>query len=71
MPHVRKSEYKIPSSEYQLQYVEIIQRHHKVNHHSGAYEEGAYAGQRTPYASNTFFKEDITVRKGITTRGLC
>jgi acid phosphatase len=43
MPHVRKSEYKIPSKEYELQYLEVIQRHHK----------------RTPYASNLFFKEDI------------
>ncbi|OCF41531.1 acid phosphatase [Kwoniella heveanensis CBS 569] len=33
----------VPSAEYELQYVEVIQRHHK----------------RTPYASNTFFKEDI------------
>ena len=38
MPHVRAQEYKIPDSDYQLQYVEVIQRHHK----------------RTPYASNTF-----------------
>jgi len=28
---------------YTLEYVEVIQRHHK----------------RTPYASNTFFKEDV------------
>ncbi|EAL17540.1 hypothetical protein CNBM1060 [Cryptococcus deneoformans B-3501A] len=45
MPHVRKQEYKTPSKEYELEYVEVIQRHHK----------------RTPYASNTFFKEDISV----------
>ena len=45
MPHVRKSEYKAPSSDYTLQYLEVIQRHNK----------------RTPYASNTFFKEDIPV----------
>ncbi|KAF8191394.1 histidine phosphatase [Mycena galopus ATCC 62051] len=44
MPHVRTSEYKTPSKEYILEYVEVIQRHHK----------------RTPYSSNTFFKEDIT-----------
>jgi len=44
MPHVRAREYKTPSHEYTLEYVEIIQRHHK----------------RTPYASNTFFKEDVT-----------
>ncbi|KAJ7460998.1 histidine phosphatase [Mycena galericulata] len=44
MPHVRTREYKTPSNEYTLEYVEIIQRHHK----------------RTPYSSNTFFKEDIT-----------
>ncbi|KIR70887.1 acid phosphatase [Cryptococcus deuterogattii CA1014] len=44
MPHVRKQEYKVPSKEYELEYVEVIQRHHK----------------RTPYASNTFFKEDIS-----------
>ena len=64
MPHVRTQEYKcvtsstppettcwncfasyirVPPKNYTLQYVEIIQRHHK----------------RTPYASNTFFKEDI------------
>jgi hypothetical protein len=35
--------FRVPSNNYTLQYVEIIQRHHK----------------RTPYASNTFFKEDI------------
>ncbi|KAJ6608626.1 histidine phosphatase [Mycena sp. CBHHK59/15] len=44
MPHVRTREYKTPSHEYTLQYVEVIQRHHK----------------RTPYASNTFFKEDVS-----------
>ncbi|EEB95516.1 hypothetical protein MPER_05501, partial [Moniliophthora perniciosa FA553] len=44
MPHVRKREYKRPSQEFKLEYVEVIQRHHK----------------RTPYASNTFFKEDIS-----------
>ncbi|KAF5672781.1 counting factor 60 [Fusarium heterosporum] len=38
MPHARKKEYKKPSVEYDLQYVEVIQRHHK----------------RTPYASNAF-----------------
>ncbi|KAI1798654.1 phosphoglycerate mutase-like protein [Daldinia bambusicola] len=38
MPHIRKPEYVSPTSEYQLIYVEIIQRHHK----------------RTPYASNAF-----------------
>ncbi|KAH7407198.1 histidine phosphatase superfamily [Cadophora sp. MPI-SDFR-AT-0126] len=38
MPHVRATEYKKPSSEYKLQYVEVIQRHHK----------------RTVYASNSF-----------------
>ncbi|KAI5920920.1 phosphoglycerate mutase-like protein [Camillea tinctor] len=38
MPHVRKTEYVRPSAEYELQYVEVIQRHHK----------------RTPYASNAF-----------------
>ncbi|KAK0437736.1 phosphoglycerate mutase-like protein [Desarmillaria tabescens] len=43
MPHVRVNEYVTPSSNYTLEYVEIIQRHHK----------------RTPYASNTFFKEDV------------
>lgn len=30
MPHVRKQEYKTPSKEYELEYVEVIQRHHKV-----------------------------------------
>ncbi|KAJ6547017.1 histidine phosphatase superfamily [Mycena capillaripes] len=44
MPHVRTREYKTPSHDYTLEYVEVIQRHHK----------------RTPYASNTFFKEDVT-----------
>ncbi|KAJ3873944.1 histidine phosphatase [Lentinula edodes] len=44
MPHVRTEEYLAPSSNYTLKYIEVIQRHHK----------------RTPYASNTFFKEDIT-----------
>ncbi|PPQ88204.1 hypothetical protein CVT25_005169 [Psilocybe cyanescens] len=43
MPHVRQREYKSPGKNYTLQYVEVIQRHHK----------------RTPYASNTFFKEDV------------
>ncbi|KAK0216898.1 phosphoglycerate mutase-like protein [Armillaria fumosa] len=43
MPHVRVREYVTPSSKYTLEYVEVIQRHHK----------------RTPYASNTFFKEDV------------
>ncbi|EIM82924.1 phosphoglycerate mutase-like protein [Stereum hirsutum FP-91666 SS1] len=43
MPHVRSKEYKTPSKEFTLQYVEVIHRHHK----------------RTPYASNTFFEETI------------
>lgn len=43
MPHVRSSEYKVPESEYSLQYVEVIHRHHK----------------RTPYQSNTFPQEDV------------
>ena len=34
---------RTPSDQYTLEYVEVIQRHHK----------------RTPYASNTFFVEDI------------
>ncbi|KAK5635055.1 hypothetical protein RRF57_010767 [Xylaria bambusicola] len=38
MPHVRKSEYKRAAPEYELRYIEVIQRHHK----------------RTPYASNAF-----------------
>lgn len=38
MPHVRKTEYQKPPSEYKLQYVEVIHRHHK----------------RTVYASNSF-----------------
>ncbi|KAF0637021.1 hypothetical protein FPSE5266_06990 [Fusarium pseudograminearum] len=38
MPHARKREYKKPETEYELQYVEVIQRHHK----------------RTPYAANAF-----------------
>lgn len=44
MPHVRKREYITPSRDFELQYVEVIQRHHK----------------RTPYNTNTFFKEDVT-----------
>ena len=35
--------FRIPPANYTLQYVEVIQRHHK----------------RTPYVSNTFFKEDV------------
>jgi len=35
--------YSVPSSDYKLEYVEVIHRHHK----------------RTPYASNTFPVEDI------------
>ncbi|KAH8811581.1 histidine phosphatase superfamily [Xylogone sp. PMI_703] len=38
MPHARATEYVKPSSEYELQYVELIHRHHK----------------RTVYASNSF-----------------
>jgi 2-phosphoxylose phosphatase len=41
MPHVRRTEYVQAPSEYTLEYVEVIHRHHK----------------RTPYASNTFPKE--------------
>lgn len=41
MPHVRASEYKLPSSDHELVYVEVIHRHHK----------------RTPYPTNTFYKE--------------
>ncbi|KAF7305069.1 Histidine phosphatase [Mycena kentingensis (nom. inval.)] len=44
MPHVRTREYRTPPPEFTLEYVEVIQRHHK----------------RTPYASNTFFREDTT-----------
>ena len=43
MPHVRPTEYVRPPANYTLQYVEVIQRHHK----------------RTPYASNIFHREDI------------
>ncbi|KAH8155746.1 uncharacterized protein LAJ45_00756 [Morchella importuna] len=43
MPHVRAREYLVPDSQYRLEYVEVIQRHHK----------------RTPYQSNTFPVEDI------------
>lgn len=32
MPHVRKREYQVPNGGYELKYVEIIQRHHKVCH---------------------------------------
>lgn len=38
MPHVRRREYSMPPPGYELQYVEVIHRHHK----------------RTPYASNAF-----------------
>ncbi|KAH7127872.1 histidine phosphatase superfamily [Dactylonectria estremocensis] len=38
MPHARKREYVKASRDYELEYVEVIQRHHK----------------RTPYASNAF-----------------
>ncbi|RSM06864.1 hypothetical protein CEP52_005540 [Fusarium oligoseptatum] len=38
MPHARKKEYVKPSDDYELIYVEVIQRHHK----------------RTPYAANAF-----------------
>ncbi|KAI0020363.1 histidine acid phosphatase family protein [Xylariomycetidae sp. FL0641] len=38
MPHVRETEYVRPPAEYELKYVEVIQRHHK----------------RTPYAANSF-----------------
>lgn len=44
MPHVRTKEYRTPSKDFELQFVEVIQRHHK----------------RTPYSSNTFFKEDVS-----------
>ncbi|KAF9061120.1 histidine phosphatase [Rhodocollybia butyracea] len=44
MPHVRVREYITPSeSEFTLKYIEVIQRHQK----------------RTPYNTNTFFKENI------------
>lgn len=43
MPHVRASEYLVPLPDYELQYVEVIHRHHK----------------RTPYQSNTFPEEDM------------
>lgn len=42
MPHVRAQEYPVASDEYELEYVEVIHRHHK----------------RTPYASNTFPREN-------------
>ncbi|EER29021.1 hypothetical protein D8B26_000765 [Coccidioides posadasii str. Silveira] len=41
MPHVRRREYTKPPKDYELQYVEVIHRHHK----------------RTPYQSNTFPEE--------------
>ncbi|KAF9450832.1 histidine phosphatase [Macrolepiota fuliginosa MF-IS2] len=44
MPHVRTKEYKTPSQDFELTFVELIHRHHK----------------RTPYASNTFPVEGIT-----------
>ncbi|KAK7537285.1 histidine acid phosphatase-like protein [Phyllosticta citribraziliensis] len=42
MPHVRAQEYPVASDEYELEYVEVIHRHHK----------------RTPYAANTFPREN-------------
>lgn len=43
MPHVRATEYVVPDqAAYQLEYVEVVQRHHK----------------RSPYQSNTFPAED-------------
>ncbi|KAK7551783.1 histidine acid phosphatase-like protein [Phyllosticta citricarpa] len=42
MPHVRAQEYPVASDDYQLEYVEVIHRHHK----------------RTPYADNTFPREN-------------
>lgn len=43
MPHVRAREYVVPDQDvYELEYVEVIQRHHK----------------RSPYQSNTFPAED-------------
>lgn len=43
MPHVRAREYVVPDRDvYELEYVEVIQRHHK----------------RSPYQSNTFPAED-------------
>ncbi|KAL1296837.1 hypothetical protein AAFC00_004460 [Neodothiora populina] len=42
MPHARSQEYPIVNSSFELQYVEVIHRHHK----------------RTPYASNTFPREN-------------
>jgi hypothetical protein len=47
MPHVRPQEYKVPGDEYELVYVEAVQRHHK----------------RTPYASNSLYREDVTVSR--------
>ncbi|KAF2199031.1 histidine acid phosphatase-like protein [Delitschia confertaspora ATCC 74209] len=44
MPHIRREEYPRVGKEYILQYVEVIHRHHK----------------RTPYASNTFPKEQYS-----------
>ncbi|EAU86905.2 hypothetical protein CC1G_10796 [Coprinopsis cinerea okayama7 len=43
MPHVTPDTYEDPPSRYSLEYVEVIQRHHK----------------RTPYGSNIFPREDI------------
>lgn len=42
MPHVRASEYPKVNSSFELEYVEVIHRHHK----------------RTPYAANTFPREN-------------
>ncbi|KAF2787030.1 histidine acid phosphatase-like protein [Melanomma pulvis-pyrius CBS 109.77] len=44
MPHVRPEEYPLADEKFQLEYVEVIHRHHK----------------RTPYASNTFPKESYS-----------
>ena len=42
MPHVRAMEYPYAPVRYKLEYVEVLQRHHK----------------RTPYRDNTFPRED-------------
>ncbi|KAE9980427.1 hypothetical protein BLS_008759 [Venturia inaequalis] len=44
MPHIRQTEYFTPDPEYELEYVELIHRHHK----------------RTPYAANTFPHESYS-----------
>lgn len=52
----------MPNSSFSLQYLEVIHRHHKVRFapFSSQLLRSSATPQRTPYASNTFFREDVT-----------